>query len=498
MPESETTAVARARLVMRQPAHEPEQEAKQPAARVQRDPLAHVGSRAGDAMAGVHASILSRATDGRPGRAAGSLLRLQRTYGNRHVSRVVDLSRKGQGEGDVTPEIEADIQRERGGGQALDSGARARMEPALGADFSGVRVHTGRQADVLNRDLSARAFTTGQDIFFKEGEYRPGSSSGQELLAHELTHVVQQNEGVRRSKAPDEEPEDQTGGKVLAKPDAVQRGEAPDEEPEEETGGKLLAKPIQAKLTVGAADDQYEQEADRTAGQVMRTLQQGAQRQPELDEDKDKLQAKHRVAGGHVLTRPDSGAARADQIGLRDYGRVAQTGVIRLLNSKQKKLLDAIVFDPNDTPEQRWDRIKAALDAESAGTDKNVADGARYLKVIAAVPAAAARAAAPALPNVTIPAQRPTRGGMVEEDARTLAAANNWVLSTQDWQCTDRAHTPKGSVYEAPDGFYYGADKDGHVGWGFKVWTKKDKTTLVYNGNRVWDGTAWVYRDRGT
>ena len=105
---------------------------------------------------------------------------------------MVDLSRKGHGEGDVAPEIEAAIQRERGGGQALDSAARAQMEPAMGADFSGVRVHTGGQADTLNRNLSARAFTTGQDIFFKQGEYSPGSSSGRELLAHELTHVVQQ------------------------------------------------------------------------------------------------------------------------------------------------------------------------------------------------------------------------------------------------------------------------------------------------------------------
>ena len=75
------------------------------------------------------------------------MLRLQREYGNRFVRRVVDLSRKGQGEGDVTPEVEAAIQRERGGGQSLDSAARAQMEPAMGADFSGVRVHTGGQAD---------------------------------------------------------------------------------------------------------------------------------------------------------------------------------------------------------------------------------------------------------------------------------------------------------------------------------------------------------------
>jgi hypothetical protein len=65
----------------------------------------------------------------------------------------------------------------------------------MGHDFSGVRVHASPEADSLNQDLSARAFTTGQDIFFKQGEYKPASSEGQELIAHELTHVVQQSTG---------------------------------------------------------------------------------------------------------------------------------------------------------------------------------------------------------------------------------------------------------------------------------------------------------------
>jgi hypothetical protein len=209
------------------------------------------------------------------------------------------LARQAEGEGQIAPEVEQAIQTARGGGQALDSAVRVQMEPALGADFGGVRVHTGGQADALNRSLSARAFTTGQDIFFKQGEYSPGSSGGRELLAHELTHVVQQNEGVRRAKAPDEEPEEDTGGKMLAKFETVQRGKAPDEEPEEETGGKMLAKPIQAKLTVGAADDPYEQEADQMASSVMRQEQQASQqeavqRQSEPDEEEKKrsMQAK--------------------------------------------------------------------------------------------------------------------------------------------------------------------------------------------------------------
>ena len=67
------------------------------------------------------------------------------------------------------------------------------MEQAIGADFGRVRVHSDAQSDRLSRSIQARAFTTGQDIFMRQGEYRPQERSGQELLAHELTHVVQQN-----------------------------------------------------------------------------------------------------------------------------------------------------------------------------------------------------------------------------------------------------------------------------------------------------------------
>jgi len=63
----------------------------------------------------------------------------------------------------------------------------------MGADFSGVKVYTDAQADQLSRSIQAKAFTTGQDVFFRQGAYEPRSRGGQELIAHELTHVVQQN-----------------------------------------------------------------------------------------------------------------------------------------------------------------------------------------------------------------------------------------------------------------------------------------------------------------
>ena len=102
--------------------------------------------------------------------------------------------------GKVSSDLESEINRARGGGQVLAPEMRLKMGEAMGADFSGVRVHTDGRADTLNCSVGARAFTTGQDLFFKKGEYNPGSRDGQELIAHELTHVVQQgNDLVQRN-----------------------------------------------------------------------------------------------------------------------------------------------------------------------------------------------------------------------------------------------------------------------------------------------------------
>jgi hypothetical protein len=99
---------------------------------------------------------------------------------------------------EATPELETSIQRLRGGGQSLSQQIREPMEQAFDADFSGVRVHADARADQLNRSIQAKAFTTGQDVFFRQGAYDPGSRDGQELIAHELTHVVQQTGGAVR------------------------------------------------------------------------------------------------------------------------------------------------------------------------------------------------------------------------------------------------------------------------------------------------------------
>ena len=92
-------------------------------------------------------------------------------------------------------DVESSIGEARGGGQPMADNVRQPMEEAIGADFSGVKIHTDSRSDNLNKSVQAKAFTTGQDIFFSQGEYSPESDGGKELLAHELTHVVQQNGG---------------------------------------------------------------------------------------------------------------------------------------------------------------------------------------------------------------------------------------------------------------------------------------------------------------
>lgn len=99
--------------------------------------------------------------------------------------------------------VERQVNSSEGSGGALPESTRTFMESRFGADFGGVRVHTGSDAARLNRAVQSDAFTHGQDIYFNAGKFEPGSQAGQQLLAHELTHVVQQGSAgqVRRKAA---------------------------------------------------------------------------------------------------------------------------------------------------------------------------------------------------------------------------------------------------------------------------------------------------------
>jgi len=182
----------------------------------------------------------SGALGGLSGRSqAGMLRQLQRSYGNSYVGNVVqrkadgngtcsecekkdkEIQRKGEGDVSSVPDgFEAAMQRS-GSGQPLDEGTRSFMESRFGQDFGEVKIHTDSAAAEASEAVRAQAFTTGRDIYFGRGRYQPQVTEGKGLLAHELTHVVQQTSS------------------------------------------------IQSKSTVSQPGDLHEQEADRVATQVM-------------------------------------------------------------------------------------------------------------------------------------------------------------------------------------------------------------------------------------
>ncbi|HKI88206.1 MAG TPA: DUF4157 domain-containing protein, partial [Draconibacterium sp.] len=92
----------------------------------------------------------------------------------------------------VSPTMESRISKASSKRNKMDSITRSEMENSFGSDFSGVNIHTDALSVQMNKELGAQAFTQGKDIYFDEGKYNPKSKEGKHLLAHELTHTIQQ------------------------------------------------------------------------------------------------------------------------------------------------------------------------------------------------------------------------------------------------------------------------------------------------------------------
>jgi hypothetical protein len=140
------------------------------------------------------------------------------------------LQRKADSTGQipVVPPLVHEVLRSPG--QPLGREARTFMEPRFGHDFSRVRVHTDSRAAESARSVGALAYTVGSDIAFSQGYFNPGTKKGKRLLAHELTHVIQQGHGGHHLQ----------------------------------------------RLSVGSSGDPLEEEADRTADQVVSPQQEAS------------------------------------------------------------------------------------------------------------------------------------------------------------------------------------------------------------------------------
>jgi hypothetical protein len=212
-----------------------------------------------------------------PGAPLGpaDVLRLQRLAGNSGVSALL-TDREADDQPSPVREVVGS------GGDALDNATREDMEARLGHDFGDVRVHTDSRATESARSVNAHAYTVGNDVVFQRDRYAPGSDEGRKMLAHELTHVVQQRSGpvdgvsapggirVSDPSDPFEREAASRAEQVVADPApvsaampapaaAVQRQAAPEEEAQEE-------EPVQGAWVQRAEQPEEEQEEEAPAG----------------------------------------------------------------------------------------------------------------------------------------------------------------------------------------------------------------------------------------
>lgn len=118
------------------------------------------------------------------------------------ADRIQRMAHIGSGGGTVDDQTEQEIAAAKRGGRPLPTAIRSRLEPVFGGDFGAIRVHEGARAGALNKRIQAKAFTTGDHIFFRDGLPDMSTRSGQHLLAHELTHTFQQGAvGPRAQRA---------------------------------------------------------------------------------------------------------------------------------------------------------------------------------------------------------------------------------------------------------------------------------------------------------
>jgi hypothetical protein len=122
----------------------------------------------------------------------GPVVTVQRAVDDQMVLERPSVEPDAAASAPVSSHVEGDIKQALGAGQGLAAAVRTPLERAFSRDFGAVKIHTDARSDRLNRSLQARAFTTGQDIFFRQGEFQPENQAGRRLIAHELAHVVQQ------------------------------------------------------------------------------------------------------------------------------------------------------------------------------------------------------------------------------------------------------------------------------------------------------------------
>jgi hypothetical protein len=208
------------------------------------------------------------------GQPGGGLLELQQAAGNAATSQLVQLGARRLAPDSRLPGNVADVLKD-GPTQSLDPATRAAMEASFGADFGQVRIHTDQAASDSARELHASAYTVGQDVVFGARQYAPHTAAGQQVLAHELAHVVQQNQETGVSGSPKGAEQEAAHASSLAAgggaatvqaavPQGVQRQPLGDDEVQRRI--RELDALLETRVISDEARKQYAEERARLAG----------------------------------------------------------------------------------------------------------------------------------------------------------------------------------------------------------------------------------------
>ncbi len=257
----------------------------------------------------------------------------------------------------------------RSGGQPLDSATRLFMEPRFGHDFSKVRVHTGSRAAESAKSVSAMAYTVGRNIVFGHGQFAPQTRQGQHLLAHELTHTLQQTGGVSRS-----EESSSTGLRVSSPGDAHELAA-------EQTADQVMRMPEAWTGTSSSVANQTNLRIDRAPTGA------GATQTPPQLTHQDVIENARRAAFIRVLQARDivSGAGPSAPVHPNGKPGADSAGADRQTKARN---LATLMFDwPNPNMSQISEILSHMLSGLSPGTaiteaakgDKDCAGRAGYV-----------------------------------------------------------------------------------------------------------------------
>ncbi|WP_280840965.1 DUF4157 domain-containing protein [Micromonospora sp. A200] len=276
------------------------------------------------------------------------MLALQRTAGNAAVARLLgrDEHRNDAARGHAAP-----VQRSavhdvlRNPGRPLDGDVRAEMEQRLGTDFSDVRLHTDAAGHAAAESVQAEAFTSGSHIAFQRGRFDPSSAAGRHVLAHELTHVVQQRSGPVTGTATDD------GLRVSDPSDAFERAA-------EANAARAMARPLSTPASAARPDPATTGSGGAADGPGT------VQRMPKKDKGRKKTAGSSSAGGSSAVEAAPAAPAESDyEYVMRQIGDRVE-GFAELEENPRQDLLAAVgLLNPDDmTIFLDRDQVDADLD----------------------------------------------------------------------------------------------------------------------------------------